>query len=60
MDFVLKRPDRDNGAPDYHPLRAESILGGSHPADREEVPARTYEEVFRYISELRWRMIAEE
>jgi hypothetical protein len=57
MDFVLKRPDTDDGTPDYHPLQAESILGDSHPTDREEVPARTYGEVSRYVSELRWRML---
>jgi hypothetical protein len=60
IDFVLKRPDEEDGTPDYHPLRADEILGGSHPADREEVPARTYAEVTRFVSELRWRMQAEE
>lgn len=57
IDFVLKRPDGEDGTPDYHPLQAESILGGSYPADREEVPAKTYAEVSRYVSELRWRML---
>jgi hypothetical protein len=60
IDFVLKRPDKEDGTPDYHPLRADDILGGNHPADREEVPAKTYSEVARYVSELRWRMLAEE
>jgi hypothetical protein len=60
IDFVLKRPDKEDGTPDYHPLRADDILGGNHPADREEVPAKTYSEVARYVSELRWRMLEAE
>jgi hypothetical protein len=56
IDFILKRPNKEDGTPDYHPLEGESILGSKQkPIDREEVPARTYEEISRFVSEIRWR-----
>jgi len=56
VQFVLGRPDQDDGHPDYHPLDAGKILGAPKPLDREEVPSAVHDEVHRYISEVRWRM----
>ncbi|GMR21077.1 MAG: hypothetical protein BMS9Abin36_1676 [Gammaproteobacteria bacterium] len=60
MNFILDRPDQEDGSPDYHPLSAENILGGQSAIEKEEVPSKTYGEVFRYLSDVRWRMIEEE
>ena len=57
VQFVLGRPDREDGRPDYHPLDAGNILGLPKPLDREEVPSAVHEEVHRYLSEVRWRML---
>jgi hypothetical protein len=58
IDFILKRPNREDGSPDYHPLQAERIVGSqAKPADRDEVPAKTYDEIARFVSEIRWRML---
>lgn len=55
--FVLNRPNEEDGTPDYHPLERESILGSKPPVDREEVPGKTYGEIARFVSEVRWRMM---
>lgn len=58
IDFVLDRPNEEDGTPDYHPLEVESILGSQKkPVDREEVPAKTYREIARFVSETRWLMM---
>jgi len=59
VQFVLGRPDRNDGHPDYHPLDAGKILGVPKPLDRGEVPSAVHEEVHRYLSEVRWRMFEE-
>lgn len=56
MDFVLKRPNREDGSPDFHPLEAAKILGAEQPFERDEVPSKTYDELLSYISEIRWRV----
>ncbi len=56
MNFILDRPDQEDGSPDYHPLSAENILGVQSAIEKEEVPSKTYNEVFRYLSDIRWRM----
>ena len=57
VQFVLGRPDQEDGRPDYHPLDAGNILGLPKPLDRGEVPSAVLEEVHRYLSEVRWRML---
>ena len=57
VQFVLNRPDRDDGSADYHPLNADKILGAPKPLEPEAVPAASYEEVHRYLSDVRWRML---
>ena len=55
IDFILKRPNQEDGTPDYHPLKSESILGSiNKPVERDEVPAKTYAEIMRYMSEIQW------
>lgn len=61
IKFVLDRPNQEDGAPDFHPLNAETILGDSKQrerkeSDKEEIPSRTYEEIHRYASEIRWKV----
>jgi len=56
MDFVLKRPNRKDGSPDFHPLEEANIFGKDQLYEHDEVPAKTYEELTRYISEIRWRI----
>lgn len=56
VQFVLDRPDDKDGRADYHPLEVDSILGSRHPYEREEVPGKAYDEVVRYISDIRWRV----
>lgn len=56
LDFVLKRPNLDDGSPDFHPLESERILGEGQPFDLDEVPSKTYEELSSYISRIRWRI----
>ena len=55
LQFVLRRPDDKDGTPDYHPLDRASILGDNAPIEREAVPDRTFQEIARYLSEIRWR-----
>ncbi|MCK4823732.1 hypothetical protein KA005_48715, partial [bacterium] len=58
IHFVLNRPNQEDGTPDYHPLEREHILGTRQkPVDQEEVPANTYEEIAKFVSETRWRML---
>jgi hypothetical protein len=56
IHFVLNRPNQEDGAPDLHPLNADYILGNREKRDREEIPSKTYEEVHRFISEVRWKV----
>ncbi len=56
IHFVLNRPNQEDGAPDLHPLNADYILGNREKRDREEIPNKTYEEVHRFISEVRWKV----
>lgn len=53
--LVLDRPDRDDGAPDYHPLDSDAILPAVK-GETGEVPLRTYREIMRYVSDFRWRV----
>ena len=57
IQFVLERPLGDSGQPHFHPLAENAILGSPSPAVREEIPARTFMEAERYVSELRWRIL---
>jgi hypothetical protein len=57
VDFILRRPDSAAGKTDFHPLDAESILGAQGSVTREDIPGRTYAEVVRMVSEVRWRMM---
>jgi hypothetical protein len=55
IDFILNRPNLEDGSPDYHPLKRESILGlPKKPVEMDEVPAKTYTEIMRYMSEIQW------
>ncbi len=56
IHFVLNRPDREDGTPDFHPLNTDFILGNPKEGDREEIPNKTYDEVNRFIAELRWKV----
>lgn len=56
LHFVLERPPGKDGLADYHPLEAQNILGRQSEVEIEDVPAKTYEEVTRYMSEFRWRL----
>ena len=61
IDFILKRPNQKDGTPDYHPLEGERILCSQQKRiDRDEVPTKTYNEIIRFVSEIRWRMLKEE
>lgn len=46
MDFILNRPDKEDGTPDYHPLDSKKILEG---------PKEAYVEVSSKIAEIRGR-----
>jgi hypothetical protein len=60
INFILDRPNQEDGAPDYHPLEGERILGSQQkPIERDEVPAKAYDEIMRFASEIRWRMMKE-
>jgi hypothetical protein len=56
IELVLNRPDLEDGTADFHPLDAQAILpaGGG---DGGEVPLRTYQEIMRYVSDFRWRVL---
>lgn len=56
VDFVLRRPNREDGTPDFHPLESENILGTTEMTDRDDIPIKTYQELAKYISEIRWRV----
>lgn len=53
IQFVLERPHNEEDEPDYHPLSAERILG----TDPEIIPSKAYQELTRYMSEVRWRIL---
>jgi hypothetical protein len=56
--FVLNRPDKEDGKPDYHPLDLENILGAKGKRiEREDVPKNAYLEAIRYISNIRWKVL---
>ena len=55
--FVLQRPFDDNGNPDLHPLNADAILAGmANPTDGADLPSKAFDEITRYLSEVRWRL----
>jgi len=56
LDFILKRPNAEDGTPDFHPLEADNILGKPEENDLEDIPIKTYQELSKYISEIRWRV----
>ena len=58
VDFILRRPDSPDGKSDFHPLEGASMLGGARSVTLEEVPSRTYQEVMRYLSEVRWLVMS--
>ncbi len=60
IHFILNRPDQEDGAPDFHPLHSDRILGRPNRAEPAEIPSKTSEEIARYLSEVRWRMMKEE
>ncbi|MGB2938489.1 MAG: hypothetical protein WBD05_09900, partial [Phycisphaerae bacterium] len=60
IHYVLDRPSQDDGTADYHPFETEVILGSRQAVQREEVPSKTYGEIARYVSEVRWRMLEDE
>ena len=60
IQFVLARPNQQDGSPDFHPLDACKILGANQAGDREEVPSRAYDEIAHYLSEVRWRVLEAE
>jgi hypothetical protein len=54
--FILDRPNKEDGSPDFHPLDAQKILGESEDiTDLEEIPKNAYVEAMRYLSEIKWR-----
>jgi hypothetical protein len=55
IQFVLERPNREDGSADLHPLDASKILGLPKPRDTDEIPSATHQEIQRFISEVRWR-----
>jgi hypothetical protein len=52
--LVLDRPSDDG--PDFHPLNGEYLLGTEQQRVIEEIPKKTYLEVSRYVSEIKWRI----
>jgi len=56
IQFILNRPNKVDGSPDFHPLVANNILGQRESFEKEEIPNKTYEEVNRFISEVRWKI----
>jgi|GEM_PF-4886531 len=57
IQFVLARPNQQDGAPDFHPLSASKMLGANQAIDRDEVPSNAYDEIARYLGEVRWRIL---
>ncbi len=58
MSFVLDRPNKEDGDPDYHPLDRDEIIGNkSKKIDREQIPRNAYEEIMRYISKIKWKLL---
>jgi len=60
INFILNRPNQKDGSPDFHPLESKTILGDQHNYEPEEIPLKTYDEIIRYISEIRWRVLESE
>lgn len=60
IKFILDRPYKEDGSPDYHPLVSDNILGHSHSLEREDVPSHTYDEIVRYLAEVRFRAFSGE
>jgi hypothetical protein len=61
MQFVLNRPDAADGRADFHPLDASTIFGDPQAREAtegadEEIPSRTFDEIQRYASEIRWKV----
>lgn len=59
IQFVLGRPNREDGTADFHPLETGKILGLPKPRDTEEIPSAVHQEIQRFISEVRWRRFEE-
>lgn len=59
MNFVLNRPNQEDGNPDLHPLESTKILGTGQGFEPDEVPAKTYDELSNYVSTVRWRVFEE-
>jgi hypothetical protein len=60
VHFVLDRPNKVDGSPDFHPLDVEQILGDRMNIAPEDIPLKTHEEINRFISEIRWRYLIAE
>lgn len=55
LHFILNRPLDESGAVDYRPLNTDKIVSN----DTDTIPDKVYEEISRYISEVRWRRFEE-
>ncbi len=55
IQFVLGRPNREDGSADFHPLDASKMIGVPKPRETEEIPSATHQEIQRFMSEVRWR-----
>lgn len=51
LHFVLTRPHDDSGEVNYSPLNTDKIVN----SQKDMMPEKVYEEISRYMSEVRWR-----
>jgi hypothetical protein len=57
IQFILNRPNKEDGNPDFHPLLVENIIDPDRSVESDEIPSRTQMEIARYISEIRWHTL---
>jgi hypothetical protein len=59
IQFVLSRPNGEDGTVDFHPLETGEMLGLAKRRDSDEIPNAAHQEIQRFISEVRWRRFEE-
>ena len=59
IQFILSRPNSEDGTADLHPLETDKILGLAKRRDPDEIPNAAHQEIQRFISEVRWRRFEE-
>jgi len=56
LNFVLDRPDDDNGKADFHPLEADKIIGSN---ETNSIPKLAYEHALTYYQEIQYKIFNE-